>query len=58
MIDSDTEGEHETHDAERDSTAVSVKTLQCVTPEFNNSQSVSEITELILGCPKGQNLWP
>ena len=51
MIDSDTEGEHETHDA-RDTTAVSVKTLQYVTTELNNSQSVSEITELISGCPK------
>ena len=51
MTDSDTEGEHETHDA-RDFTGVSVKTSQWVAIEFNNSQSVSEITELILGCRK------
>ena len=52
VTDSDTEGEHETHDAREDFTAVSVQTLQCVTIEFNNSPRVSEITELIFGCPK------
>lgn len=52
VIDSDTEGEHEAHDAREDFTGVSVKTLQCVTTEFNNSPSGSEITELIFGCPK------
>ena len=47
VIDSDTEGEHEAHDAREDFTGVSGVTIEC-----NNLQSIRELIELIWGCPQ------